>query len=212
MTVVISRNCNSQANLLNILLHPMLLSDFKFRYNYGNIPQITIEHIMLKSSELDTPLGRMFAIADEDSLYLLEFTDRLALPGEIERLKKRTKSEITPGTTRQIESIAGELKRYFDGTLKIFQTPLFMLGSDFQKMAWKALLDIPYGETRSYADQAAAIGRPSSYRAAANANGANQIAIVIPCHRIINSDGKLGGYGGGLQRKQWLLDHEKLYS
>jgi AraC family transcriptional regulator of adaptative response/methylated-DNA-[protein]-cysteine methyltransferase len=87
-----------------------------------------------------------------------------------------------------------------------------MIGSDFQKSAWQALIQVPYGQTRSYLEQASIIGKPKAFRAVANANGANQIAIVVPCHRIINTGGELGGYGGGLQRKSWLINHEKTFS
>lgn len=164
---------------------------------------------VLKASWLDTPLGPMVAIASDDALYLLEFVDRRGLEREVERLRKRTKSAIIPGTNEPIVSIEHELKTWFDGTLKVFKTPLFLLGSPFQKSVWKALCRIPYGETRSYLEQAVIIQKPSACRAVANANGANQLAIVIPCHRIINSNGLLGGYGGGVVRKQWLIDHEK---
>ncbi len=164
---------------------------------------------ILKASWLDTPLGPMLAIADEASLYLLEFVDRRGLEREVERLRIRTKSAIIPGITNVIISIESELKSYFEGDLKVFRTPLYLLGSSFQKLVWETLINIPYGVTRSYTAQAVAIGNPSSCRAVANANGANQIAIVIPCHRIINSNGDLGGYGGGIARKKWLINHEK---
>ncbi len=166
-------------------------------------------HTVLKASWLDTPLGPMLAIANEEALYLLEFVERRGLEREIERLRIRTKSAIIPGTTAPILSIENELKAYFAGTLQTFKTPFFLLGSPFQKLAWEALINIPYGEKRSYVNQATAIGKPSACRAVANANGANQLAIIIPCHRIINHNGALGGYGGGIQRKQWLIDHEK---
>lgn len=176
----------------------------------GAAPTKNDEHrLILKAHWLDTPLGPMIAIADEELLYLLEFVDRRGLEREVERLRKRTKSAIIPGITSPIISIESELKTYFEGSLREFKTPLFLLGSPFQKLAWQALMDIPYGETRSYAQQASVINKPSAYRAVASANGANQIAIVIPCHRIINSSGDLGGYGGGRVRKQWLIDHEK---
>jgi len=162
---------------------------------------------ILKSSWLDTPLGPMLAIADEQALYLLEFVERRGLEKEIERL--RSKAIILPGSTDSITLVESELQAYFAGNLKAFKTPLHLIGSPFQKSVWDELIKIPYGQTRSYADQAAAIGKPSAFRAVANANGANQIAILVPCHRIINSDGKLGGYGGGISRKKWLLDHEK---
>ena len=164
---------------------------------------------VLKASWLDTPLGPMVAIANESHLYLLEFVDRRGLEREVERLRLRAKAAIIPGTAPPICSIEQELSAYFDGSLKTFKTPICQLGSPFQKNVWDALCQIPYGETRSYLAQAATIDNPAATRAVANANGANQLAIVIPCHRIINSNGKLGGYGGGIARKQWLIHHEK---
>ncbi|KTD22154.1 transcription regulator protein [Legionella lansingensis] len=164
---------------------------------------------ILKAHWLDTPLGAMVAIADEAALYLLEFVDRRGLEREVERLRTRIFSAVIPGVTPVILSIEKELKAYFAGKLHEFTTPLCLLGSAFQKHVWKALRTIPYGETRSYADLARMIGQPSSYRAVANANGANQIALVIPCHRVITSTGELGGYGGGIARKKWLIQHEE---
>lgn len=175
----------------------------------GAAPTLLDDSKVLKASWIDTRLGPMIAIGDEQSLYLLEFVDRRGLECEVERLRKRTKSAIIPGMTEPIRSIERELKDYFDGTLTRFQTPLFLLGSPFQKSVWEQLKKIPPGETRSYADLAVALGKPTAYRAVAQANGANQLAIVIPCHRVINSNGDLGGYGGGLSRKDWLLQHEK---
>jgi len=163
---------------------------------------------VLKAAWLDTRLGPMIAIGDEDKLYLLEFVDRRGLEREVERLRKRTKAAIIPGETKPIQSIEKELAQYFDGTLAEFKTPLQLMGSPFQQSVWEQLRRIPPGETRSYADIAQALGNPTAYRAVAQANGANQLAIVIPCHRVINSDGGLGGYGGGLVRKEWLLTHE----
>ncbi|MBA3813668.1 MAG: bifunctional transcriptional activator/DNA repair protein Ada [Alphaproteobacteria bacterium] len=164
---------------------------------------------VLKASWLDTKLGPMIAIADEDALYLLEFVDRRGLEREVERLRQKTKSAILPGTTSPIHSIEKELNQYFNGELKAFKTPLFLLGSSFQKRVWEELQRIPFGETRSYAELAKAIGTPSAFRAVANANGANQIALVIPCHRVINTNGEHGGYGGGVVRKKRLINHEK---
>ncbi len=163
----------------------------------------------LKATWLDTPLGPMLAIASETALYLLEFVDRRGLEREIERLRQRTKSVIIPGKTPIIDLIESELKDYFQGNLTEFKTPLFLLGSPFQKTVWHELLKIPHGQTCSYAEIARNIDMPKAFRAVANANGANQIAIVIPCHRVINTNGDLGGYGGGISRKSWLLNHEK---
>ncbi|MGB6976230.1 MAG: trifunctional transcriptional activator/DNA repair protein Ada/methylated-DNA--[protein]-cysteine S-methyltransferase [Gammaproteobacteria bacterium] len=164
---------------------------------------------LLKAAWLDTPLGPMIAISDEEALYLLEFVDRRGLEREIEHLRKKTKTAIIPGYTKPIHFIEKELNLYFSGKLKEFKTPLLLLGSSFQKSVWEELKKIPYGETRSYLDIAKAVGNHLAFRAVARANGMNQFAIVIPCHRVINSDGKLGGYGGGIQRKQWLINHEK---
>ena len=177
----------------------------------GAAPTHLSKHLnILKASWLDTALGPMIAIADDESLYLLEFVDRRGLEREIERLRKKTKSAIIPGSTKPIISIEAELKLYFEGTLNEFKTPINLLGSPFQKQVWHELTQIPYGETRSYSKQAETIGNPTAFRAVANANGANQLAIVIPCHRIINLDGSLGGYGGGIARKKWLIEHERL--
>ena len=165
-------------------------------------------HKVLKASWLDTKLGPMIAIADEAGLYLLEFACRRGLEREVERLRLRTKAAIIPGITDPIKSITLELEYYFCGKLTQFKIPLQLLGSPFQRLVWEELMSIPYGQTRSYMAQAAAIGKNKAYRAVANANGANRLAIVIPCHRIINSNGDLGGYAGGITSKQWLIDHE----
>lgn len=164
---------------------------------------------LLKSAYIDTPLGAMLAISDEDALYLLEFIDRRTLERQVDRLKTKTKAAIVPGNSVPLKQIEFELQRYFDGSLKEFKTPLHLLGSPFQELVWKELMCIPYGQTRSYGDQAKAIGKQKAYRAVANANGANKLAIIIPCHRIINSNGDLGGYGGGVHRKKWLIDFER---
>jgi len=164
---------------------------------------------ILKTSLIDTPLGPMRAIADEKALFLLEFIDGRGLEREIEQLQLTTKMSIIPGDTTIIQSIAHELKQYFSGILREFKTPCFLLGSPFQKRVWEELQKIPYGQTCSYKNLALAIENPSAFRAVAQANGANQLALIIPCHRVINSDGRLGGYAGGLPRKQWLINLEK---
>jgi len=166
-------------------------------------------HTILQFSLLDTPLGTMLAVANEQALYVLDFVDRHNLEHTIEQLKIKTKSAIIPGRARHIDSIEQELALYFAGCLKEFKTPVHLAGSLFQQNVWNSLICIPYGTTISYAQEARMIGKPSAHRAVANANGANQLVIIIPCHRIIRSDGNLGGYGAGITRKQWLLNHEK---
>ncbi|MCA0970489.1 trifunctional transcriptional activator/DNA repair protein Ada/methylated-DNA--[protein]-cysteine S-methyltransferase [Halobacillus litoralis] len=175
----------------------------------GSPPSLGEEGKVLSAAWLDTKLGPMVAIADEQDLYLLEFVDRRGLEGEVERLRKKTKAAIIPGKTDPIDSIEEELDQYFKGELTCFQTPVKLLGTPFQMEVWEALCTIPFGDTWSYAELAASIGKPSGYRAVARANGANQLALMIPCHRIINSNGELGGYGGGLPRKEWLIQHEQ---
>ena len=161
---------------------------------------------MLKKFSFDTPLGWMVAISNEEALVLLEFRDHnQKLNRKINALNRAT----IPGTTQSIISIQDELLRYHEGTLEGFKTPFHLSGTSFQQRTWKALQTIPYGKTVSYGDLASAIGRPTSCRAVAQAVGANRFAILIPCHRVINKDGKLGGYAGGVTRKQSLLSMEQ---
>lgn len=159
---------------------------------------------------IDTQLGPMLIIADEKYLYLLEFVDRRGLEKEIENLRRRLKIGIIPGRTHITDQIEKELKNYFESNKFEFKTPCFLIGSEFQKSVWAALQTIPMGETRSYLNIATQVGNRKAYRAVANANGRNQFAIIIPCHRVINESGELGGYGGGLSRKRWLLEHESV--
>ncbi|WP_139492364.1 bifunctional transcriptional activator/DNA repair enzyme AdaA [Brevibacillus dissolubilis] len=175
----------------------------------GAAPTLLGDTRILKAAWIDTRLGPMIAIADDELLYLLEFVDRRGLEREVERLRARMKAAVIPGTTPPIQSIERELNLYFEAELTHFETPIAYLGSPFQQMVWDELRKIPAGETRSYSQLATLIGKPSACRAVAQANGANQIAIVVPCHRIINTNGELGGYGGGLTRKAWLIHHEQ---
>jgi O-6-methylguanine DNA methyltransferase len=155
---------------------------------------------------IQTPLGEMRAISDESALYLLEFENRKHLSRQIKGLKINTAFINTKATP--IHSIEAELQLYFAKELKQFNTPLYLTGTVFQQQVWKQLQKIPYGGTQSYLQIAEAIGKPSAHRAVANANGANRFAIVIPCHRVINTSGELGGYAAGLAYKKWLLDNE----
>ena len=167
-------------------------------------------HKVLNTALLETPLGQMQVIADNQTLYLLNFVDSRGLEKAMARLKK-TKLPIIVGKSKPIKQIEAELEEYFLGKIHVFKTPLFLLGSPFQKEVWEALQKIPAGETKSYAEIAKAIGNPSAFRAVGMSNGANQFAIAIPCHRVINSNGDLGGYSGGLEKKEWLLNHERQF-
>lgn len=164
---------------------------------------------MLRATWIPTPLGDMIAVSSHLHLHLLEFIDRKGLPAELKRLETISREGIGIGTTPPSEQAAAELADYFAARADHFQTPLALAGSAFTKQVWSALREIPVGETRSYADIARLIGHPSATRAVARANGANQIAIMIPCHRVIGADGSLTGYGGGLWRKQRLIEIER---
>jgi AraC family transcriptional regulator of adaptative response/methylated-DNA-[protein]-cysteine methyltransferase len=134
------------------------------------------------------------------------------LPTEYKDLTRLLKTTLEQGDNIHLKSLRKQLDKYFSGELKEFTIPLVTPGTDFQQAVWKELLEIPYGTTRSYQEQANVLRRSDSVRAVANANGMNRISIIIPCHRVIGSNGRLTGYGGGLKRKKWLLDHEKKYS
>ena len=167
---------------------------------------------MINTIIINTPLGEMVAGATDEGVCLLEFSDRRMLPTEYKDLTRLLKTTFEDGKNRHLKALKKQLKEYFDGKRKEFSIPLVTPGSEFQKAVWKELQNIQFGSTRSYHEQSIALNRPGSIRAIANANGTNRISIVIPCHRVIGSDGHLMGYGGGLKRKKWLLDHEKKYS
>lgn len=157
----------------------------------------------------ESPLGPLILAANAKGLCLLEFSDRRMLETQFKVLRTRFQSPLVPGENAHLKRIKDELARYFDGGLREFTVPLFYPGTPFQENVWRNLLKIPYGQTRSYEDLARAIGSPKAVRAVGTANGCNRVAIVIPCRRVVNKGGKLGGYGGGLWRKQALLDLEQ---
>jgi AraC family transcriptional regulator, regulatory protein of adaptative response / methylated-DNA-[protein]-cysteine methyltransferase len=159
---------------------------------------------------IESPLGPLVAGATDAGVCLLEFTDRRALEAQLESVRRHFgAAAVVPGAHPHLDRLREELAAYFAGTLTRFTVPLVYPGSAFQTTVWEALLRIPYGETRSYEALAAEIGRAGAQRAVGHANGLNRIAIVIPCHRVVNKGGKLGGYGGGLWRKQRLLELER---
>ena len=161
--------------------------------------------MLLKKKWLTTPLDPMLAIGHDDALYLLEFESGKRLDSKL----KSFIATLEEGSCASIDSIEKELNAYFAGSLSQFKTPIKMCGTPFQMKVWQALLEIPHGETRSYKELAMMVGQPTAFRAVANANGRNPLAIIVPCHRVINADGRLGGYGGGIERKQALLNREE---
>ena len=160
-------------------------------------------------SWVETPLGPVLGGATAKGVCLLEFTDRRMLEAQLKTVGGRFGCAIVPGRHEHLDRLKDELTRYFAGDLKQFTVPLIFPGTPFQQRVWEALLRIPYAETRSYEDIAVAVGSPGAVRAVGRANGMNRIAIVIPCHRVVNKSGALGGYGGGLWRKLFLLNLER---
>jgi AraC family transcriptional regulator of adaptative response/methylated-DNA-[protein]-cysteine methyltransferase len=159
---------------------------------------------------IETPLGPMAAAATDEGVCLLEYTDPRRLDGQIAQLRRRIAPRLTSGDHRHLAALREQLDSYFAGTLQQFTVPLVAPGTPFEESVWAALLRIPYGRTRSYIEIARDLGSPDGQRAVGRANGLNRIAIVIPCHRVVNHGGKgLGGYGGGLWRKERLLDLER---
>jgi AraC family transcriptional regulator, regulatory protein of adaptative response / methylated-DNA-[protein]-cysteine methyltransferase len=179
----------------------------------------------LHVASITTPLGTMLAAALGEGLALLEFADPDTLDAQLERLRRKlpgstvadqgTDPGIDPSTgpstgpSTVLQRAQQELNAYFAGTLREFGIPLAPAGTPFQQQVWQVLREIPYGATRSYGQQARLIGRPTASRAVARANGDNPIAIIVPCHRVVGGDGRLTGYGGGLWRKQALLELEQ---
>ena len=165
---------------------------------------------MLTTQTLATPVGPMQAVFSPQGLCMLEFAhSKLCAPQLAAVLRAKGTSELLEQESAASRALTLELAQYFAGERQAFTQPLDIIGSDFQRSVWQSLLQIPYGATWSYAEQARHMGRESAVRAVANANGQNKIAIVIPCHRVIGSNGTLTGFGGGLDAKRLLLNLER---
>jgi AraC family transcriptional regulator of adaptative response/methylated-DNA-[protein]-cysteine methyltransferase len=180
-----------------------------FRRTFG-VPATGVAGIdSLHVRSIPTPLGSMLAVANQDGLHLLEFGDRRELEQELSAVRAQARSPVVPGDNPYLDLLGKELEDYFNGLATGFTVPLVMNGSPFQRDVWTTLRTIPPGLTWSYAQVAEKVGRPSAVRAVSRANGSNRLAIVVPCHRVIRSDGALCGYAGGVWRKKWLLEHER---
>ena len=176
---------------------------------FGGSPTRTASGQPILLDWVPSPVGPLLLGATADGLCLLEFGDHRTLEGHSEKLATLFRAPLTPGRNQWIEAARTQLAEYFRGERHDFDLPLVIRGTPFQEKVWQALLEIPYGETWSYRDVATRVGAPKATRAVGTANGRNRLAIVIPCHRVVNADGKLGGSGGGLWRKQYLLDLER---
>ena len=179
-----------------------------FRNVTGLSPSQARRRLLITLDQFSTPLGPVYAGSSERGLCFLEFTDRKMIDRQIEQLQQQMQAKFVHGKSDILDQLKQQMAEYFSAKRTRFDLPLDLYGSDFQKQAWDALLHIPYGETRSYQQQADYIGNPKAVRAIASANAKNHIAIVIPCHRVIAKDGGLAGFGGGIWRKKFLLDLE----
>lgn len=157
----------------------------------------------------DTMLGTLVLGATETGVCFLEFDDPVRIEGQLAALRRAFRQPLVEGDHPVLWELRQELDAYFLGRLSRFTVPLEHPGTDFQECMWRALQEIPCGETWSYERMATHIGHPAAVRAVGAANGRNRLAILVPCHRLVGSNGKLTGYGGGLERKRWLIEHEK---
>lgn len=167
---------------------------------------------MISVKLIDTPVGKMRMGATDEGICLFDFQYRYSIDAIMKRIESLMGDKFAEGEHPHFAILERQMDEYFRGVRKEFDIPLHLLGTPFQKSVWEGLLKIPYGETRSYKQQSIFLGNEKAIRAVAGANGENGIAIIIPCHRVIGENGSLTGYGGGLQRKKWLLDHERKYS
>ncbi len=165
--------------------------------------------LLLFSQKIETPLGRMFITASDNGVCLAEFAGTQRIARESRDLERLLQARTELGENEHTRQAAQELAEYFRGERQTFTVALDTPGTDFQRQVWAALRDIPFGATTHYQALATRIGKPAAVRAVAAANGANRISLLIPCHRVIGKDGSLTGYGGGIQRKAWLLAHER---
>lgn len=154
----------------------------------------------------------MRAGATDAGICLFDFQYRKSIDSIMNRIESLSGDKFRENDHPLFKTLRQQIDEYFTGTRKEFDLPLHLIGTAFQKSVWQGLLQIPYGETRSYKQQSFFLGNEKAIRAVAGANGENGIAIIIPCHRVIGENGSLVGYGGGLQRKKWLLEHEKKHS
>jgi AraC family transcriptional regulator, regulatory protein of adaptative response / methylated-DNA-[protein]-cysteine methyltransferase len=179
-----------------------------FERTFGRPPGKARGAACIVTQMFASPLGPLLACATPEAICLLEFTDRRAIEAQVKTLRQRFEVAIVPGASPLLAQLRIELAEFFAGERQQFTVPLVYPGTPFQQAVWAELLRIPYGRTISYEELARRVGRPGAQRAVGMANGQNRIGIVIPCHRVVNKSGKLGGYGGGLWRKQFLLDLE----
>jgi len=186
-------------------------SDFVARYPwlFKEVAADLADSSIINMTEMSTPLGLMLAGATSQGVCLLEFTNRIRLEKEFIDLQKLLNAIMVAGRNQHLDQLQDELTEYFQGKRKIFSVPLHTPGNEFSQAVWKALQEIPYGKTWSYKEQAEMMNNPKAIRAIASTNGRNRLAIIIPCHRVIGSNGTMTGYAAGIDKKKWLLKFER---
>jgi len=180
-----------------------------FRKTFGKPPGQSESTDCIVIDWVESPLGPLVLGAKSEGICLLEFSNPQRLQKQLAQLRAVWGCPAVPGQHKYLDQLKEELTEYFSGNLTDFRIPITLKGTNFQELVWNGLLEIPYGVTQSYEGLAHVIGQPRASRAVGRANGQNRIAIVVPCHRVVNKNGKMGGYGGGLWRKQFLLDLER---
>ncbi len=187
------------------------LSGFNESYRslFGESASKSKNRNVINVSRFSSPIGSIIACATEKGICFLGFIGQKMIEEQFDELQKHFNAIILPGKNIHLTKVKKEIAEYFEGNRKIFSVPLDIVGTDFRKKVWNVLLDIPYGKTSSYKEQAIAVGNVKAIRAVASSNGANKISIIIPCHRVIGSNGSLTGYASGLHKKKWLLNFEK---
>lgn len=161
---------------------------------------------------IETPIGKMRAGATDEGICLFDFEGRRMMDSIMKRIEALSGEQTEEGEHFHFKMLEKQINEYFNGERQEFDLPLHLVGTAFQKRVWEGLMNIPFGETRSYKEQSIFLGDVKAIRAVAGANGENGIAIIVPCHRVVGANGSLVGYGGGLWRKKWLLEHELKYS
>lgn len=169
----------------------------------------TKDKVVINTLRLSSPIGELIACASEKGICFLGFVGQKKLELNIDAIQRELHAIMIPTATPHLVQLQKEVGEYFKGSRTRFSVPLHFVGSDFRKRVWEQLLKVPYGQITTYSEQAGVMGNPKAVRAVASANAMNKISIIIPCHRVIGSNGKLSGYAGGLPKKRWLLEHEK---
>ena len=176
---------------------------------FGHSPGASAKQATLITAQIESPIGPMLAGVTDDGVCLLEFIGQRRHIRQQEAVCKWLQCKAVPGEHKWLKVLRKQLAEYFAGNRKEFDLPLVYPGTSFQQKVWQQLLQIPYGETISYQELARRVGDENASRAVGTANGCNRLAVIIPCHRVVNKSGNLGGYGGGLHRKSWLLKLER---